>query len=287
MTRILPRLRDIAEDYDALLCDVWGVIHNGRKAFAEAVEALCAFRQQRGPVILLTNAPRPSAEIPRQLERLGVNAAAYDAIVTSGDATRSEIEARAPGPAYMLGPDRDEPLLDGLRLDRAPALGAAKFILCTGLENDETERPEDYRELLSQAQARDLEMVCANPDLVVRRGDRLIPCGGALAQIYERLGGRVVYAGKPHPPIYQQAFDRLGAIAGREIPRRRILALGDGIETDIAGAARQGLDAVFIAAGIHGAAARGRDGRLDPAGLVRLFGPYEQNIIGAMEELAW
>ena len=245
-------LSEIADRFDALLCDAWGVIHNGVTLFPGVEEALSNFRAQRGPVVILTNAPRPSSIIPAQLDRIGLSRAAYDAVVTSGDATRAAIEKQLPGAVYRLGPDKDEALYDGLQADFAP-LDRADFIVCTGLFDDMRETPDDYRELLSQAAARGLPMVCANPDIVVRWGDRLIYCAGALAEAYEKLGGAVVYGGKPYPPIYDVACDRLDRIAGKRLDRGRILAIGDGVKTDIAGAARNGFPALFIAGagGVH------------------------------------
>ena len=254
--RYIRRLSDIAENYDALLCDAWGVIHNGVKAFAGVEEALTQFRSARGPVVILTNAPRPNAIIPPQLDRIGLPRSAYDGVVTSGDATRAAIAAALPAKAYRLGPDKDDALYDGVAVSFAP-LGEAGFIVCTGLVDDARETPDDYDDLLRRAAARGLPMICANPDIVVRWGDRLIYCAGALAQLYEKLGGAVIYGGKPHPPIYELAFHRLKAAAPRTIDRRRVLVIGDGVATDIAGANRQGLDALYIAGegGVHEGAA--------------------------------
>lgn len=245
-------LSGIAERYDALLCDAWGVVHDGVRVFAGVEAALVNFRRTRGPVIILTNAPRPASVIPAQLDRIGLAREAYDAVVTSGDATRAAIESLLPGRPLRLGPDKDDLLYKGLDIRSAP-LESADFIVCTGLVDDAHETPDDYGDILQRAAARRLPMVCANPDIVVRYGGRLIYCAGALAEAYERLGGRVIYAGKPHPPIYDLAIVRLGAAAGRAIERRRILAIGDGVRTDIAGANRNRLDALFIAhpGGVH------------------------------------
>lgn len=254
--RFIRRLSDIAERYDALLCDAWGVIHNGVSVFPGVEEALTQFRRARGPVVILTNAPRPNAIIPPQLDRIGLPRAAYDGVVTSGDATRAAIAAARPARAFRLGPDKDDALYDGIAVSFAP-LSEAGFIVCTGLVDDARETPDDYADLLRGAAARGLPMICANPDIVVRWGDRLIYCAGALAQLYEILGGAVIYGGKPHGPIYDLAFDRLKAAAPRSIERRRVLVVGDGVATDIAGANRQGLDALYIAGegGVHEGAA--------------------------------
>jgi HAD superfamily hydrolase (TIGR01459 family) len=245
-------LSEIADCYDALLCDAWGVIHDGVRIFPGVERALREFRRSRGPVLILTNAPRPNAVIPPQLDRIGLAREAYDAVVTSGDATRAAIESMLPGSAYKLGPDKDEMLYKGLDIRFAP-LEESDFIVCTGLVDDARETPDDYGELLTRAAQRDLAMICANPDVVVRWGGRLVYCAGALAEAYERLGGRVIYGGKPHPPIYNLALLRLEAVAGRPIDRRRVLAIGDGVKTDIAGANMNRLDALFVAGegGVH------------------------------------
>ncbi|MDI1326828.1 MAG: TIGR01459 family HAD-type hydrolase [Brevundimonas sp.] len=261
----LNGLSDIAADYDILLCDVWGVIHNGRESWPAACEALTRFNRDHGHVVLISNSPRPAPGVVTQMDALGVPRDSWRAVVTSGDATRMELARRAPGPAWIIGPDRDWPLYDGLGL--APAEGAedAAFISVTGPENDEVETPEDYRERLSAGAARDLELICANPDRVVQRGDRLIYCGGSLADLYESLGGRVTMAGKPFGPIYDLALKEAADLLGKPVNRARVLCVGDGVVTDVLGANKQGLDCLFIAQGIHGDAARGPDGGLDPA----------------------
>jgi HAD superfamily hydrolase (TIGR01459 family) len=263
----LPALPDglsrIADRYDALLCDIWGVIHNGREAFPEACAALSWFAANRGPVVLISNAARPSAAVAPQLDALGVPRAAWSGFVSSGDATRVLLAERAPGPAWKLGPDRDSSLYEGLGLTFTTPEAAA-FIACTGPVDDETETPEDYRQPLALCAERGLTMICANPDIVVQRGDRLIYCGGALAELYAAMGGPVLMAGKPHAPIYALALAEADALLGRTLARDRVLCIGDGIATDIKGAASQGLDCLLIASGIHGADAI-RDGRVDPA----------------------
>jgi len=252
----LDSLDAIASDYDAILCDVWGVIHNGRSLYAGAGAALMRARARGVRVILLTNVPKPRGPIPGQLDRLGFAREAWDAIVTSGDAIRAELARRAPGPMYKIGPAGDESLWEGLGLSFAP-FEAARFVGISGLFDEARETPADYADLLTQARARDMEMLCANPDIVVRVGERLIWCAGAVARDYAALGGRVVMAGKPHAPIYDLAFAELGAVA-----RGRILAIGDGVGTDLMGANAQGIDALFIASGMHGEALMS-DGALD------------------------
>lgn len=250
--RFLKNLSEIADDFDALLCDAWGVIHNGVSLFPGVEHALVEFRRTRGPVVILTNAPRPSSVIPPQLDRLGLSRSAYDAVVTSGDATRAAISALLPAPVYRLGPDKDETLYEGLGVGFA-SLDEAGLIVCTGLFDDSSETPADYAELLARAAARRLPMVCANPDIVVRWGERLIYCAGALAQAYEKIGGQTIYGGKPHAPIYDLALRRLQEIGGRALDRGRVLAIGDGVATDIAGANRNRFPSLFVAGegGVH------------------------------------
>lgn len=279
--RIIDGLGVIAPQYDALLCDAWGVIHNGVELFEGVAEAMTEFRRGRGPVLILTNAPRPSSIIPPQLDRLGLPRDAYDGVVTSGDATRYEIERRLPAPAYRIGPEKDDPLYVGLDINFAD-LSEAGFIICTGLQDDARETPDDYRGVLEMAAARGLTMVCANPDIVVNWGGRMIWCAGALAQIYEQLGGDVVYGGKPHAPIYALANERLTALSGHALSQARILAIGDGLRTDIAGANAAGVDALYIAGegGVHMGAtdAASIAARLDEAGV---------QAVAAMEGLRW
>jgi len=246
-----------------LLCDVWGVIHNGRESFPEACAALARFRAEVGPVILISNAPRPHAPIIEQLDSLQVPRAAWTKLVTSGDATRALLAERAPGPVWAIGPARDAVLYEGLDLEFAEPEDAA-FICVTGPYDDEREEPGDYRERFLDCVARGLDLICANPDIVVQRGDRLIYCGGALAELYDALGGRAVMAGKPHLPIYQMALQEAAAELGRPLDPARVLCVGDGLPTDIRGANARGLDVLFVANGIHGAETVGPDGLLMP-----------------------
>lgn len=260
--QILSSLDDVADRYDAVLCDVWGVLHNGRAVYAPACAALARFRARGGAVILLTNVPKPNDPIPGQLDRLGAPRAAWDAIVTSGDAIRIELAKRTPGPMHKIGPAHDGDLWAGLGLGFA-SLDAAAFIGISGLNHDDRETPEDYHPLLDAARARDLELICANPDIVVRVGDRLVWCAGAIARDYTARGGRVIMAGKPHAPIYELAYAKLAEIRNQPVDRARILCIGDGIGTDVRGANEQGLDILFIASGMHGEALL-TDGALDP-----------------------
>jgi HAD superfamily hydrolase (TIGR01459 family) len=285
MLHTLDRIAEIAGRYDVLLCDIWGVIHNGAESYPGACAALAEWRDTVGPVILISNAARPHPEVTVQLDGLGVPREAYSAAVTSGDVTRVLLAERAPGPAFKIGPSRDAPLYAGTGVRFAP-LDEAAFVAVTGPNDDEVETPEDYRAVLTEAAARRLPMICANPDKVVQRGPRLIYCGGALADLYQTLGGAVTMAGKPHPPIYRAALAKAAALAERPVDPARVLAIGDGIVTDVAGANTQGLDVLFIAAGIHGAETRGADGGLDAAAAQRLLAASDAHAAYAMDALA-
>ena len=281
--RIIDGLSEIASGYDALLCDAWGVIHDGRQLLGDAAGALTAWRRERGPVVVITNAPRLSDVIPGQLDRLGLPREAYDAVVTSGDATRAAVEARSSLPFFRLGPAKDDGLFDALETDFVP-IEAAGAILCTGLMDDLSETPDDYEPMLRGAAARGLPMVCANPDRVVRFGDRLMYCAGALADLYEEMGGEVIMAGKPHAPIYELALEAARA-AGSDAARP--LAIGDSVRTDLTGAARAGIDAVFVAGGVSLAESRGADGRLDEAAVRELLARDGARAAYATEAIRW
>jgi HAD superfamily hydrolase (TIGR01459 family) len=262
------------------------VVHDGKAAFPGPCEALTRWRAECGPVVLISNSPRPEPDVAEQLGELGAPREAWSALVTSGDVTRSLLAERAPGPAWWIGPKRDGSLFDGLGLAFSK-LDEAAFIACTGLADDETETPESYRSVLEEAAERGLEMICANPDRIVQRGERLIWCAGALAEIYASLGGAVVMAGKPFPPIYQRAFEAAAGALGHSIDRRRVLVIGDGVATDIAGANRQGLDAVFVTGGIHAgdfAASPEDDGRRRAHAFLERAGGRAEFL---MSELAW
>jgi HAD superfamily hydrolase (TIGR01459 family) len=279
-------LSAIADRYDALLCDVWGVIHNGAVSFPAACAALARFRAERGPVILISNAARPHGPVMTQLDGLGVPRASYSELVTSGDATRPLLAARAPGPVWFVGPEQAGTLYAGIDLALGD-LAEAKFICVTGPYDDENEEPADYRERFQAAVARDLELICANPDIVVQRGPKLIYCGGALAQLYESLGGRVTMAGKPHPPIYQTSLAKAAEHAGRALDPRRVLCIGDGLPTDVRGANARGLDVLFVASGIHGGETIGADGRLNAAAVADLLRQDGLSATYAIADLVW
>ena len=279
-------LSAIAADYDVLLCDVWGVIHNGRESFPAAWAALQRFAAERGPVVLISNAPRPAQAVLAQLDQLGVPSSAWTAFITSGDATRALLRTRAPGPAWAIGPERDAPLYEGLDLTFAGPHDSA-FISCTGPYDDETETPEDYRERFEVCIARGLPLICANPDIVVQRGDRLIYCGGALAQLYAAMDGEVIMAGKPHAPIYDLCLDEATRLLGRPVDRSRVLCIGDGLPTDVLGALAQKLDCLFIAAGIHRTEVSDANGRLDPAAAAERLSAEGLSARYLMAVLSW
>lgn len=253
MARILQSLSQISTDYDVLFCDLWGCLHNGRQPYSAAVAALLAFRQKGGRVCLMTNAPRPSDVVIGHLDRLGVPREAWDIVVSSGDAgQRAVAEGLVGQKVWHLGPFKDDEFFATLpQLSTAPGkieltgLDEAEGIVCTGLFDDRSETPEDYRSRLADAQSRDLPMLCANPDIIVDLGDQRLYCAGALAQLYEEMGGRTIYGGKPHAPIYELARERLGLDESA-----RILCIGDGIATDVEGAMSQGYDSIFITGGI-------------------------------------
>jgi HAD superfamily hydrolase (TIGR01459 family) len=252
----LAGLSEIAGGYDAVFCDIWGVLHDGIAAFKPASDALVAFRRTGGTVVLITNAPRLSGPIREQVLRFGVSPQAFDAIVTSGDVTIALVVERVDEPMRFIGPRRDLSLVDAVtemtgRRPKMVGADEASYALCTGLFDDSKETPEDYENELRAMAARGITMICANPDIVVHRGAELIYCAGALARRYEEIGGRAIYAGKPHAPIYETAIREAAAARGATLARKRILAIGDGMMTDIAGAVGAGLDALFIADGIH------------------------------------
>lgn len=277
-------LSAIAAHYDAVFCDAWGVIHNGQALFPGVADALGTFHETRGPVVILTNAPRLADAIPPQLDRLGLPRAAYDRVITSGEATRASAAAMADQRFFRLGPNKDDGLFSSLP-QQFVAFEEADAILCTGLFDDLNETPEDYRQMLTAAAARKLPMICANPDRVVKFGDRLIYCAGALGDLYEALGGNVILSGKPHAPIYDLA---MAAVAEKGVTdKSRILAIGDGLQTDILGANRQGIDVLFIADGIFAEDARGPDGRLDQDRLSDLLKQYDVHARYAAEGLKW
>ena len=280
--RFIENLRDVTGSRDVLLSDIWGVVHNGLEAFPEACAALREFRNQGGTVILITNAPRPADSVHRQLQKLHVPDETYDAIVSSGDLTRNFVAEHPGKSVFWLGPERDNSIHRGLDAVFAP-LERADYIICTGPFDDETESAEDYRAMMMQARERNLTLICANPDIVVERGDRLIYCAGAIAELYRELGGDVIFYGKPHRPIYERAMALAHKCRGKDTPLNQVLAIGDSVRTDLAGAHAFGLDLLFLTRGIHSEEFAGID-QLDPASVKELFGHPP---LALMRDLKW
>lgn len=253
MTEIIERFEEVAGRYRAVLCDVWGCYHDGITPFPAAVAALRAVRRAGGIVVLLTNAPRPAASVQSFLDAMGAPRDSYDAILSSGAACQRALADGSVGQRFhYVGPDRDLHMLTDV--GRAPVpVAEADAVLCTGLEDDARESPDDYAGRIAEWTARGLPMLCANPDIVVDRGTQRLWCAGALARAHEAAGGRVVWFGKPHVPIYAQAFALLGEIAGETVPAEAVVAVGDGIATDVKGAADCGIDCVFVTGGLAAA----------------------------------
>lgn len=255
---LIAGLADLAPAYRALLCDVWGVVHDGATAHAGASDALVRYRREGGKVVLITNAPRPKADVVAQLDAFGVPRAAYDDVVTSGESARHVLAARPGTRIHHVGPDRDLPIYFGLQVEFADE-DECDLISCTGLFDDERETPDDYADSFTDWQVRGVPMLCVNPDIVVERGDRLIWCAGALAERYREMGGETIIVGKPYAPIYETALARIGELVGSPVAKSAVLAIGDGIDTDVRGAVGQGIDVLFVTGGIHGAIFGPRD----------------------------
>ena len=280
--RFVERLRGLVDGVDVILSDIWGVVHNGLEAFPDACEALHTYRQRGGTVILITNAPRPADSVQRQLRKLGVADETYDAIVSSGDLTRHFVADHSGKKMFWIGPERDSSIHRGLDAVMAP-LEQADYIVCTGLFDDETESAEDYRAMMLLARDHRLPLICANPDIVVERGDRLIYCAGAIAELYRELGGEVIFYGKPHRPIYERAMALAAERRGQPTSLDRVLAIGDSVRTDLTGALGFGIDCLFLTRGIHSEEFEGID-QLDPASVKELFGHPPRAL---MRELRW
>jgi HAD superfamily hydrolase (TIGR01459 family) len=282
---LLSHFSPLAPDYDLILCDVWGVVHNGLQATPAACDALLRARARGANVVLITNAPRPSAQVARQLERLHVPRESYDAIVSSGDVTHHEMRKRPHQTVFHLGPERDVSVFDGLKVTFAP-LEHADYVVCTGLFDDTCEGPDHYRAMLETMLERKLFMLCGNPDVVVERGDTLVYCAGAIADLYRTMGGEVLYAGKPYRPIYEMAVAEGQTAAGREISHRRILAVGDSVRTDLTGAHGFGIDFLFVMGGIHAEELGGR-ADLSTDALDDVFAAAGEKPRAVMRHLAW
>ena len=277
---ILSSIAPLAATSEAWIVDIWGVMHNGARAHAAAGDACRRFRARGGIVVLLSNAPRPFSAVIPHMTSLGVDPDAYDTGVTSGDATREMIAEWQGRPLLHVGPERDRGLFEGYDV-RFSALDAAEVVVCSGLYNDSTETPADYAGLFEVLLARQVPMICANPDIMVERGEELLYCAGALAADYETHGGKVTYAGKPHVPIYDRTLREIARLKGRPIAKDKILCIGDGVETDLKGAYNAGFRSVFIASPIF------LPNGLSAPALTKLFADRPFSPIAALPALAW
>ena len=283
---ILTAAGDLLARYDVLFCDVWGVVHNGITAFDGACAALTRFRAEGGTVILVSNAPVPKHRVAAMLESRHVPQSAWDEIVSSGDIALTHVAERGFKKLYCIGPqDRDQALFSALKAKAVP-LAEAEAIICTGLTDDRRETPDDYKPMLEKALALKLPFVCANPDLIVDVGGTILYCAGAIADIYQHMGGAVYWAGKPHLSAYETAHRKAEALRDANVPRAKCLVIGDAIRTDLKGAENFGCEALFVASGIHRHEAMDGD-RLSPAKLDALFPPGTPSALGAMVELVW
>lgn len=281
MTQIITSLSEISERYDAILCDLWGCLHNGLTPFPAAEAALAAFRAKGGSVILLTNAPRPADGVRKHLTHINVDANDYDGVISSGDAATAALASGMFGTdVYHIGPDRDLPFFENTNTNRVP-LEKAESIVCTGLFDDETETPEDYKATVLYGKNKGLKLLCANPDIVVDRGDKRIYCAGAIAQAYTIAGGESLYFGKPHPPIYALARQMLTDLRGTIVDDERILCVGDGIKTDVPGGINEGMDTLFITGGLS-KETTGTDQQPDPDLLASHLGEVQLSPTAAM-----
>lgn len=285
--KVLPGIAPLAPQHRVIFCDVWGVLHNGVTAYPASSDALTRFREQGGVVVLVSNAPRPGHAVARQLELFGVPSSAFDAVATSGDVSKEAIRLRSDQRVYHIGPPRDLPVFDGTDARLVP-LEEADYVVCSGLDEDETETVESYRPVLKKMLSRKLWMLCANPDLVVERGDVLVECAGSIAAAYEEMGGEVYWAGKPHIPVYERALAMASSVAGQSFVKSDILAIGDAIRTDVAGAARFGVDCLMIARGIHSEVlGLDRDGAFNPRRIVDWIETQEVKPQAVVDMLAW
>ena len=282
----LSGLSEVAPNYDVLLCDIWGVVHNGGSLFPYVIHALTSYREMGGTVVLVSNAPRPSISILEQLLKLNLPDSTYDLIETSGNVTQTLLKTNYQGAKiFHLGPERDLSLFQGVEVQKV-SYDFADLIVCTGLKDDEKETPEDYRKILESLAKRQLVMLCANPDKVVERNGKLVYCAGALSDLYEELGGQTIILGKPYAPIYGAAIQRCETLRGQSIDHKRVLAIGDSVRTDLAGAAQQGFHMLFITAGIH-AEELGTAENPDPHKVQMLLQQYENTLIGYQPYLVW
>lgn len=277
----MPDVSELSSRYRVWFCDIWGVVHNGYQPFVATVDGLKRHRHNGGIVILVSNSPRTANGVARQLLEIGIDPAAHDAIATSGDVTRQLIIDHGGGKVFHLGPSRNFSIYDGLNVERV-ALDEAHAVVCTGLFDELHETAENYAPLFTGMLSRNIEMICANPDKIVKMGNRILPCAGALAAAYAAMGGQVLMAGKPYLPIYELAHHEAERLAGQKLATTEILAIGDGPETDIRGAAAYGISAVLVADGVtdasHGLEAVAQE--------VQRMVP-EANIVATVHDLRW
>lgn len=285
MVEIITGASTLLSRYSVLICDVWGVVHDGVTAYLEAGEALARFRAGGGTVVLLSNAPAPSSDVMHVLEDKHVREDAWDGLVTSGDVTRARLIETCVRRVFHIGTARDRAIFEGLDI-QLTGIDDAQMVVATELEDDRALDPEDYRPLLSQCHALGLPFLCGNPDLVVHVGDHLLPCAGALATIYVEMGGEVFWAGKPHAPVYAMAWRMAAAAHGKPVPKKQMLAIGDALRTDMVGARDFGIDSLLVAGGIHRDEAM-PDGRFDQAGLEAACAGFNVSPIAVIDQLRW
>ena len=243
-------ITEIISKYKVILCDVWGVLHNGKDLFENAVESLLKYSKSGGYIVLITNAPRPSIDVIKQLNQMGLNKNCYNLIVSSGDVTRFWLQSLNKTSLYHLGPERDKSIFLDLDINLSNSKNC-QSVLCTGLYNDETDILDDYNDLMNLFLSKKIVMHCANPDLTVIRGDKTILCAGSLAEYYANKGGQVKYFGKPFEYIYEFAIKEVNKNNNFKVKKSEILAIGDGLKTDILGAGNFGIDSFFIINGVH------------------------------------
>jgi HAD superfamily hydrolase (TIGR01459 family) len=281
---VLDQAGKLLARYDVLISDVWGVVHDGVWALPPACAALTAFREQGGAVVLLSNAPAPSEQVAELLDKKKVPRSAWDRLVTSGDVTRSLIAESHHRKVFHIGWQSDRSVFDGADIELVGE-EEADLVVATELNDYRTETPEQYRPLLERFAVRGVPFVCGNPDLVVHVGHDLLPCAGALALIYEELGGSVAWAGKPYRPAYDLALEAARtARGGHPVDPAKVLVIGDAVRTDLAGARLMGFDSLFIAGGIHRDETI-RDGAVDPAGLEAVLAGSPVRPVAAMGAL--
>ena len=239
---------EVYEKYDSVICDIWGVIHNGQELFSSSVDCLYDLKNKGYPIVLVSNAPRPGEEIKLMLEKMGLEKNCYDKIITSGDLTQKILNDGSLGQnCYHIGPDRDLKIFDGVGVNRV-SFDESDFIFITGLFNDEEEDENSYLPLLKKSKKRKLKLLCANPDIWVQRGSDLIPCAGAISKKYESIGGEVINIGKPFQPIFDEAMKNINSLGNGKFSST--IVIGDGIDTDIKGANDYKLDSLLTLGGL-------------------------------------